>query len=191
MLWHDQAAISPDALALQPGNRSWASTFRTRYEWVAAAQALRVTNESTPVLFAGLPQPAPAPAAGRFLPTGFLPNRIRFGGSSIAHLGNSTWLRMAIVCFGDNPRSPASSSIVAFVSRDGGARWDYVTTVAGASTYATVSMEGSNEHDVVRLPNGRLVIVMRFDGGDGHDACVANCTAEWKPYYWSTTDDDG
>ena len=128
---------------------------------------------------------------GRLLPTGFLPpNRIHFGGSSIVHLGNTTWLRTAIVCFDDNPRSPASSSIVAFVSRDGGARWDYVATVAGASTYAAVSMEGPNEHDVVRLPNGRLVIVMRFDGGDGHDACVANCTAEWKPYYWSTSDDD-
>jgi hypothetical protein len=177
-------------LVRQPDNTSWASSFRTRFEWDASARTLRVTNESTAVTFGGLPRPATAPPLS-FSPTGFLPpSWIRFDGSSIAHLGNSTWVRTGIVCFSDNPRSPAATSIVAFVSTDGGSRWDYAGTVADARTHMSVSMEGPNEHDLVRLPNGRLVIVMRFDGGDGHDACVANCTAEWKPYYWSTSDDD-
>jgi hypothetical protein len=59
---------------------------------------------------------------------------------------------------------------VTFLSTDGGSRWDYAGTVADAKTYMAVSMEGPNEHDLARLPNGRLAIVMRFDGGDGHDA---------------------
>ena len=43
---------------------------------------------------------------------------------------------------------------MAYVSRDDGARWDYVGTVADAKVYSDVSMEGPNEHDIVRLPNG-------------------------------------
>ena len=181
-------------LVLQPGNQSWASTFRMRYEWDASVHALRVTNQSTPVTFVGLPKPARAPAAdGNILPTGFLPPTwIRFNGGSIVHLGNSTWLRTAMVCFEDNPRAPASTSIVAFISRDSGSRWVYMATVVDAAAVAAESMEGPNEHDIVRLPGGRLVIAMRFDGGDGHDACIANCTAAgWKPYFWSTSDDEG
>ena len=182
-------------LVRQPDNASWVSAFRMRYEWDEAAGALNVTRESTPVVFAGLPRPATGKSAAKLpkiLPTGYVPaNWIRFGGSSIAHLGNSTWLRTGIVCWGDNPTSPAATSIVAYISRDGGARWDYVGTVADAKTYGNVSMEGPNEHDVVRLPSGRLAIAMRFDGGDGHDSCLSNCTAEWKPYFWATSDDDG
>eukprot|EP01047_Picozoa_sp_COSAG01_P016780 COSAG01_NODE_869_length_13031_cov_28.329467_7_plen_490_part_00 len=178
-------------LVRQPGNTSWTSTFRTRFEWDASTHVLRVTNESTAVTFTGLPRPATAPPL-KFSQTGFLPpSWIRFDGSSIVHLGNSTWLRTAIVCFSDNPQSPAATSIVAFVATDGGLRWGYAGTIADAKTYMSVSMEGPNEHDLVRLPNGRLVIVMRFDGGDGHDSCLRNCTAEWKPYFWSTSDTDG
>ena len=165
-------------LVRQPSNTSWVSAFRMRYEWDAAAGSLKVTNESTRVTFAGLPRPAtgaPAAKLPKILPTGFVPaNWIRFGGSSIAHLGNSTWLRTAIVCWGDNLNSPAATSIVAYVSRDDGGRWDYVGTVADAKTYSDVSMEGPNEHDLVRLPNGRLVIAMRFDGGDGYDTFRLN-----------------
>ena len=176
------ATGSPELLAASPNirydngilirqrdNRSWASSFRTRFEWDGPS-TLHVTNESTVVSFVGLPRPATAPPLF-FSPTGFLPpSWIRFDGSSIARLGNSTWVRTAIVCFSDNPRSPAATSIVTFVSTDGGSRWDYAGTVADAKTYMAVSMEGPNEHDLARLPNGRLVIVMRFDGGDGHDA---------------------
>ena len=34
-------------------------------------------------------------------------------------------------------------------------------------------------------------VLHRYDGGDGHDACLRNCSAPYKPYFWATSDDNG
>ena len=76
--------------------RSGASANRTRYEW--DGRALHATTEQRAVTFRGLPRPAVAPPAGRFLPTGFLPgNMIRMSGTAVVALGGGRWLRTAIV----------------------------------------------------------------------------------------------
>ena len=75
---------------------SGASANRTRYEW--DGRALHATTEQRAVTFRGLPRPAVAPPAGRFLPTGFLPgNMIRMSGTAVVALGGGRWLRTAIV----------------------------------------------------------------------------------------------
>jgi hypothetical protein len=182
----ENSSIDNGLLVLQPGNMSWSSSFRTRYYW--NGNVLRVTNESANATFSGLPKPA---TESKFVPYG---NMIRFQGSSPVILPDNRILQTAIVCFGDNANSPSASSIVAFLSRDGGNHYSYLSTVADA-TLNLESMEGPNEHSVVLLKGSshspRLVIAMRFDGGDGHDSCLRNCSAEYKPYYWSTSDDLG
>ena len=103
---------------------------------------------------------------------------IRFGGTaSLLHRG--AWLQTAIVTLagGPGPRPTKSYppvSVVLLRSMDA-RTFIYVATIAHAADFPE-SLEGPNENDVIELPDGSLLAVVRLDG-------EAADPAQDKPYY--------
>ena len=81
-----------------------------------------------------------------------------------------------------------NGSVVAYVTEDRGATWEFVSTVAAKKSLPPVwsSEEGPNENDVVLLKDKRTILaVIRKDGGDGvpHH--------RHAPYFFATSTDRG
>jgi len=112
----------------------------------------------------------------------------------VAHLGGDSYVATPWVWYNDVPFytkegkmniSCCNGSVVAYITTDGGARWNYAGEIASKQSLNAAgfhSEEGPNENDVVLLADGKTVLcIIRRDGGDGklHHAHV--------PYLFATT----
>lgn len=154
---------------------SAATTFSVAPDGGLACEEMHVN-----VSFTGLPQPSHCASPGAFgCP-------FRLAGGSLATLSNGHLVYSAMVFWGaPDAKGIVASSIVAFVSTDGGVAWRYSGTIADTSAYPA-SQEGPNENSLVALSDGAtLACVFRLDAGDGP------ATHPFVPYTVSLSHDGG
>ena len=155
-------------------------TGRLTVSAMPSGSGIRVAPTGVQTTFRGIPKPI---RSGPYSPGGA---RLARGGTASVRLADGSLLQTAIVTFADQDhlRSPNASSVIVFHSLDG-VVWDFRAVVADAAKYPE-SEEGPNEHDMAFLPDGEtLLVVMRFDGGDGP------LTHPHKPYHRVTSRDGG
>lgn len=106
----------------------------------------------------------------------------RLSGRGYVRLADGTLVMTVIIWWGGSHANPnpklasASTSVVAFRSRDDGYSWEFSGIVLDASE-APQSEEGPNENDVVLLADGMTIMsIVRLDAGDGP------LTRPYRPY---------
>ena len=170
---------------------SFNSSWSTKLSVDTSTGRFTFVNQSRPVTFRGLPQPATCGSHRHAFGCPF-----RTGGRGYVRLADGT-LVMTIVVYWDgkhaNPHPQLridATSVVAFRSTDDGYTWEYAGTVADAAAFPQ-SREGPNENDLALLKDATTILcVMRLDAGDG-DLAAGATERQYLPYAKATSTDGG